>query len=108
MRSDETDLRRTRQAPARCAPLARVRDKSENGMAIVASVRALEQLEGESAERGGPGATGPGLTIQIISAAPQPAAPVTIDARPTIHAPYVTLPEPEPEPRREPIFKIKP
>jgi hypothetical protein len=90
--------------------LARVRDKSENGMAIVASVRALEQLEGESAERGAPGATGPGLTIQIISAAPQPAAPVTIEARPTIHAPYVTLPEPEPErePRREPIFKIKP
>ncbi|MGD0563489.1 MAG: hypothetical protein ABSA66_10385 [Roseiarcus sp.] len=86
--------------------LARVRDKSENGMAIVASVRALEQLEGESTERGGPGSTTPGITIMVLGNARQEAPPMTIEAR-SLGVPYVTLPEPAPEPPPDmnPIFK---
>jgi len=81
--------------------LARVRDKSENSMAVVASVRALEQLDVEGEARSAGGAPAIGVTIQIVS--PQEAAPAAIDAR-GLGVPYKVLPEPEP-PRREPIFK---
>jgi hypothetical protein len=63
--------------------LKRVRDKSENGMAVIGAVRTLENLAEDAAHgaRGGPGTT-PGLIIQIVQAAPAPREPITIDAAP--------------------------
>ena len=57
------------------AALRKVRDTSENGMAIVASVRALDGMQGEDAARAD--APSPGVTIRIINEAPQP-APIDI------------------------------
>lgn len=79
--------------------LQRVRDRSPNAMAVVASVRALEQLESE--EHAQPsGGMAAGVVIRLISA---PAAAVlpapTIDVTPT--APKHDEPsEPIFEPRR--------
>jgi len=47
-----------------------VRDTSENGMAIVASVRALDGSQAEDAGRAD--APSPGVTIRIINQQPQP------------------------------------
>jgi hypothetical protein len=65
--------------------LQRIRDKSSNGMAVVASVRALEQIEAEAEQRPAGNQT-PGVTI-VIRAAPsapieQAPRPLTIEARP--------------------------
>jgi hypothetical protein len=98
--------------------LARVRDKSENGMAVIGAVRALENIADE-AEIRSPLQQTPGLVIQIVNgpgslpqsagitieaerepAAAQPAASVTIPA------PFA-VPEPElVEPAStDPIFR---
>ena len=63
--------------------LKRIRDTSANGMSVVASVRALEQIEAEASERP-PSNITPGIVIRLISEAPrtvQP-APVTIEHEP--------------------------
>jgi hypothetical protein len=60
------------------AALRKVRDTSENGMAIVASIRALDGMQGEDAARAD--ASSPGVTIRIIQA-PQPAQPIDITPR---------------------------
>jgi hypothetical protein len=60
--------------------LRRVRDKSANGMATVAAVRALEQIADVNDAR--PQHVSPGITIRIVNAAPAPAPVTTIDAKP--------------------------
>jgi hypothetical protein len=60
------------------AALRKVRSTSENGMAIVAAVRALDGLQAEEAARAD--APSPGVTIRIINQAPQS---VPIDITPT-------------------------
>lgn len=64
------------------AALLKVRDTSENGMATVAAVKALEQIEIDSktAGKGGSSETRPGMIIQIINAPQSGSAPA---ARPT-------------------------
>jgi hypothetical protein len=64
--------------------LQRVRDKSANGMATVAAVRCLEQIDEASAMPGRVAdQTTPHVTIHILSPAPRPApAPMTIEAKP--------------------------
>ena len=57
------------------AALRKVRDTSENGMAIVAATRALDGMQGEDAARAD--APSPGVTIRIVQA-PQPAPIVDI------------------------------
>jgi hypothetical protein len=47
--------------------LKRVRDTSENGMAIIGAVRTLEQLNDEVPSRNGSMPTVPGLIIQVIN-----------------------------------------
>jgi hypothetical protein len=65
------------------AALRKVRDTSENGMAIVASVRALDGSQAEDAGRvAGPG---PGITLRIISQ-PAPMVDVTPVKAPLIDA----------------------
>jgi hypothetical protein len=94
-------LRSERQAfrAAICAgneqALQRVRDKSLNGMATVAAVRALEQID-ETEPRNRGADVSPHLTIQIIQPPVAPAPPVTIE-----HA------EPEP-PRDSDGYRIDP
>jgi hypothetical protein len=99
------------------AALLRVRQTSPNGMAICASVRALEQI-GEEEERRGPGGSiqqSAGLTI-VITHAPAPVAgSVTVDVTPvrqsrreaayespTEPAPYR---EPAPEAEYVPVYR---
>jgi hypothetical protein len=60
------------------AALVRVRDKSENAMAVVRSVQVLEQIDDEAA-RAPAGTRTPGLVIQIVNTAPPRPEPVTID-----------------------------
>jgi hypothetical protein len=62
--------------------LARVRDRSENSMAVVKSVQVLNEMEvEETARRSGPQHT-PGLVVQIITpASPRPVGPV-VDVTP--------------------------
>jgi hypothetical protein len=52
--------------------LKRIRDTSANGMSVVASVRALEQIDVEAATRPSGNATSPGIVIRIITPAAQP------------------------------------
>ena len=61
------------------AALQRVRDKSPNGMATVAAVRALEDLTDEAAVRDGRSAPHQtcGVVIKILAASPAPAAPAS-------------------------------
>ena len=81
--------------------MQRVRDKSENGMAVVASVRALEGLA-EEERRSNPHQQLPGLTIviQTPAAAPIPTDGVTIEVDP---GPIVGAREPLSKP--DPIFR---
>ena len=83
-------LRRERRAfrEAICAgnegALQRVRDKSANGMATVAAVRALEQIEEADLIRGQGMRQTPGIVINILSRADtvsEPAPVTTIDAQ---------------------------
>jgi hypothetical protein len=60
------------------AALRKVRDTSENGMAIVASVRALDGIQAEEAGRAN--APSPGVSIRIITTAPQ--QPIDITPKP--------------------------
>ena len=62
------------------AALRRVRDTSDNGMAVVASARALDSMQAEDVGRVD-GVT-PGVTIRIIS--PQPAPIVDVTPRPPL------------------------
>jgi hypothetical protein len=62
------------------AALRRVRDTSDNGMAVVASARALDSMQAEDVGRVD-GVT-PGVTIRIIS--PQPAPIVDVTPRPAL------------------------
>jgi hypothetical protein len=59
------------------AALRKVRNESQNGLAVVASVRALAGEQAVDAERAD--APSPGVTIRIITAAP---APIDITPRP--------------------------
>jgi hypothetical protein len=62
--------------------LRRVRDTSENGMAVIGSVRTLEQLNEDDVGRPGhSGAPVPGFII-VISPPPTAGAPKTIDVTP--------------------------
>lgn len=64
--------------------LKRVRETALNGMAVVAAVRALEQIDSE--DRGTAGANAsPGITIRICNVAPRPPIDVT-PQRPVIDA----------------------
>ena len=64
--------------------LRRVRDTSPNGMAVIGSVRALEQLEEADAPARINQATTPGLVIQIVAAAQAAPQPITVNARPAV------------------------
>jgi hypothetical protein len=70
------EVLRMSERPKNIFALAKIRDKSENGMAVVAAAKALEQLSEEEAQRrpASGSITMPGLTIQIINA-PAPALP---------------------------------
>jgi hypothetical protein len=79
--------------------LKRVRDTSENGMAIIGSVRALEQIdEDEARQQRGP-VQSPGLIVSIVNVMPSPGpilnltpAPSAIDHQPEpIEAPAAEL-----------------
>jgi hypothetical protein len=61
--------------------LKRVRDKSENGMAVIGAVRTLENLAEETVHGARGSVTTPGLVIQIVQA-PAPREPFTIDVKP--------------------------
>jgi hypothetical protein len=61
------------------AALRRVRNTSLNGLAIVASCRALAGEQAEDAARAD--APSPGVTIRIINQAPQP-APIDVTPKP--------------------------
>jgi hypothetical protein len=84
--------------------LQRIRDKSPNGMAVIASVRALENLDEETAARSLDPKQQPGVTIKIVHLTQQGAtAPPTIDITP----PRPVLPQrraPIASPLREPVF----
>jgi hypothetical protein len=69
--------------------LARVRDKSENGMAVIQSVRTLEHLNDADLPSGLSAAKTPGFVVWIANAQPTPRAEggVMIDVAP--------LPEPD-------------
>ena len=83
--------------------LRRVRDTAANPMAVVASVRALDQMQAEEEGRAPPGAAAPGVTINIVT---ERATPVTIDGRAHIPVPFrAAEPEPDPEPDLNPVFK---
>jgi hypothetical protein len=84
--------------------LQRVRDKSANGMATVAAVRALEQTDDEDPHRRSAQDSTPFMTIRIVAAPPAAApSPVTIDHEP---APLETDDPHDPTRRlREPRFK---
>jgi hypothetical protein len=63
--------------------LADVRDKSENAMARVASVKALEQLvDADDGSRGSEASVTPGLTIVIRHVLPEPPVREVIDITP--------------------------
>jgi hypothetical protein len=84
--------------------LQRIRDKSLNGMAVIASVRALEQLDEETNARPANAPT-PGVTIRIVNVVQQgaPAAPA-IDVTP----PRPALPQqrvPLASERQYPVFR---
>lgn len=67
------DVLRTSERAKNISALARIRDNSENGMAVVSAAKALEQLsETETAHRGHGLPTAPGLQIVIV----QPGEPV--------------------------------
>jgi hypothetical protein len=97
------EVLRTSQRAKNILALARVRDESPNGLAVVGSVKALEQLA--EADDVGPGNSGashsPGITIRILTA-PSP-QPTTIDVAPSRPAP----PQIEQKPAKptEPAFK---
>jgi hypothetical protein len=85
------------------AALAKVRSESENGMAVVGSVKALEQMRDgmDEAKRSGPVTQTPGLVIVIEGASPlvhplPASSSTTIEYRPQIEARRV--PEREMEP----------
>jgi hypothetical protein len=63
------------------AALRRVRDTSDNGMAVVASVRALDGLQAEDGARADAISDARGITLRIIHQPPQP-APIDITPRP--------------------------
>ena len=71
------------------AALRRVRDGSQNAMAVVASVRALGDLQAEEAGRAS--APSPGVTIRIVHQMPQP-TPIDITPTATRVASSHTLP----------------
>jgi hypothetical protein len=89
---DRSEVRRLLRAERRvfreaiCAgnesALARVRDKSENGMAVIGAVRVLEQLDEEDTSRAARGTVQPGLQIVIVSGPARPAPTPTIDVTP--------------------------
>jgi hypothetical protein len=63
--------------------LARVRDKSENGMAVIGAVRTLEQLSEDDTTRTHSGiATSPGFVIVIKDGPSQPSPAPMIDVTP--------------------------
>jgi hypothetical protein len=85
------------------AALQRVRDKSANGMCVVASVRQLQAMEDDDPHRRSGQDSSPFMTIRIV-AAPAPApAPVTIEHEPAL----IETDDPHDPTRRlrEPRFK---
>lgn len=87
--------------------LQRIRDKSPNGMAVIASVRALENLDDETAARALDPKAQPGVTIRVVTIVQQGAPgapPTTIDITP----PRPALPQqrtPIASERQYPIFR---
>lgn len=81
--------------------LQRIRDKSPNGMAVIASVRALENLDDETAARALDPKAQPGVTILVVTVVQQGVpAPPAIDVTPRRPVPIASaLP-----PSREPVF----
>ena len=83
------DVLRTSERVRNISALAKVRDTSDNGMAVVSAAKALEQIAEQGEERTRPGlGMLPGLQIVIVSGSapprtigPQPAP--MIDAMPT-------------------------
>lgn len=64
--------------------LARIRDTSENGMAVIGSVRTLEQMNEEDVARSSRGIPmAPGFLIVITDRHPQQSDPPMVDVTPT-------------------------
>jgi len=64
------EVLRTSERSKNIFALARVRDTSENGMAVVSAAKALEQLSDVNAVAGAAAQSAPGVVIQIIAPAP--------------------------------------
>jgi hypothetical protein len=83
--------------------LADIRDTSENAMARVHSIKALEGLDAEAVARQ-PGQVTPGITIRVVhqQAAPPPSGPV-IDVTPPVPAVVIPVPRAiaQPVPRHD-------
>jgi hypothetical protein len=69
------------------AALRRVRDTSQNAMAVVAAVRAMDGLQAEDAGRAD-GVT-PGVTIRIVNVAPQPTPSIDVTPNAEPSEPFV-------------------
>jgi hypothetical protein len=79
------DVLRTSERARNISALAKVRDESENGMAVVAAAKALEQLSEEEAQRRpyGGNITQPGLTVLIVNpTAPAQREPIDVTPAP--------------------------
>ena len=79
------EILRTSERARNIFALAKVRDSSDNGMAVVSAAKALEQLADVAPPTGDGPRDRPGVVIQIIQPAPQIAQQqrgVTIDVTP--------------------------
>jgi hypothetical protein len=85
------DVLRTSERARNISALAKVRDTSDNGMAVVSAAKALEQIAEQGEERTRPGiGMLPGLQIVIVSGSSPPRTigpepPQTIDVTPNRH-----------------------
>lgn len=80
--SQGLEVLRTSERSRNIFALAKVRDTSDNGMAVVSAAKALEQLADAAPPTGTTDRDRPGVSIVIVQAAQQPAG-VTIDVTPS-------------------------
>lgn len=89
--SQGLEVLRTSERSRNIFALAKVRDSSDNGMAVVSAAKALEQLADTAPPTGTTDRDRPGVSIVIVQA-PQPQQPagMTIDVMPT---PAILVPD---------------
>lgn len=85
--SQGLEILRTSERAKNIFALAKVRDSSDNGMAIVSAAKALEQLADTAPPSGGGPRDRPGVVIQIIHREAQQHPGVLIDVMPNDDTP---------------------